>query len=96
MTTTTTIEAYDIETTWDHAQYYPGAGVAFTDYDEVAIGMGSSEKEAIVDALDQLAMNGWDTSSIDYHAAGEDTTQLCECGEDDGCEHRYFAAIRVR
>jgi hypothetical protein len=96
-----TIEAHEIESTWDHSQYWPGAGLAFTDFDDIATGIGASEREAANDALEQLAMNGWNTDAIDVSEANEDTTQLCECSEggdcEDGyCEHQWFVTIRVR
>ena len=37
------------------SDYFQGCGLAFTDYDAVATGVGSSEREAFDDALDQLA-----------------------------------------
>ena len=90
------IEAYEIETTWDHSQYWQGAGIAFTDFDDIATGIGASEMEACQDACEQLAMQGFDTDSIDISKASTDTTQIWECGDDDECEHTYFATIRVR
>ena len=90
------IEAYEIETSWDHSQYWQGAGLAFTDFDEIATGFGSSEMEAARDASEQLAMQGLDTSTIDISEANTDTASLCECGDDDDCEHGWFVTIRAR
>lgn len=36
----------------EHAQFFPGAGVAFTEFTEIATGSGSSAREAGEDALE--------------------------------------------
>lgn len=46
------VESFGVE----HAQYFRGAGAE--DFDEVALGVGSSEREALEDALDSLAQSG--------------------------------------
>lgn len=42
----------------DHAQYFPGAGVCLTEFDDCATGVGNSEREALADALESLAQSG--------------------------------------
>jgi hypothetical protein len=37
----------------EHSQYFQGCGTAFTEYDEVYTGIGSSLQEALADALNQ-------------------------------------------
>lgn len=92
-----TIEASEIESSWDHSQYWQGAGLAWTEFDDIATGFGASEREATIDACEQLAMQGWDTATLDYVSeASDDSTRVCECGDDDECEHGYFVTIRVR
>lgn len=44
--------------------YFQGCGTVHTDFTDVATGIGSSEHEALMDALDSLAQNDWDTSTI--------------------------------
>jgi hypothetical protein len=39
----------------DHAQYFPGHGLAYTSYDYAALGVGNDFAEALDDALDQAA-----------------------------------------
>lgn len=39
----------------EHSQYFQGVGVMGTKYDEVFTGIGDSAKEAVEDALDQMA-----------------------------------------
>lgn len=89
------IQEYAIETNWDHSQYWQGAGLSFTIYEDLATGIGSSEMEAAEDACEQLAQNDWDTSSIDISECSKDNEQICEDDEGDECEHHYFTTIRV-
>ena len=89
----------------DHAQYFPGCGVAFTEYYEVYTGCGSNFAKAIEDVLDQIALDG------DYNIDGleakikEDyrlekwptepnTDKYCEENED--CELYYYLSIRLK
>jgi len=44
----------------DNAQYFQGAGVAYTDWDTVATGSGNNAAEAFDDALEQLSQEGYD------------------------------------
>lgn len=43
----------------DHAQYFLGAGLAFSDFEDIRTGAGSTPREALDDALEQLACSGW-------------------------------------
>jgi hypothetical protein len=49
----------------DDAQYFPGCGVAFTDFDYIATGNGDTFAEAIEDALESMAQ-GIECSGIDF------------------------------
>ncbi len=49
----------------EHEQYFQGHGTALTRWEECATGIGDSYGEALDDALDQIAQNGWDTSTIE-------------------------------
>lgn len=40
----------------DHAQYFQGAGVAYTTWDEVFVGVGDTAREAASDARESLGM----------------------------------------
>jgi len=91
-----TIEASEIESSWDHSQYWQGAGLAYTEFDDIATGIGESEKVAVIDACEQLAVQGWDTSTLDISEANDDSARLCGCGDDGECEHGWFVTIRVR
>jgi hypothetical protein len=48
----------------DHSQYFPGHGLWGTTYKECATGIGTSEKQALDDALEQLAQNDWDIDAL--------------------------------
>lgn len=48
------VESYGVE----HAQYFRGAGVSLTRWEDVAVGCGNSEREAVEDALEMLAQSG--------------------------------------
>lgn len=42
----------------DNSSYFQGAGVSFTRYDDIYIGIGDSEREALENALEDLASTG--------------------------------------
>jgi hypothetical protein len=50
----------------DHAQYFPGAGVSHTVYDDCFTGCGSSEREALEDALESFYQSGEYAFAEDY------------------------------
>jgi len=96
MTPAMEITEYDIEICWDSSQYWHGAGLTYTDFDDIATGIGQSKHEAAEDACEQLACQGYDTSTIDISAYSKKYVFLCECAEDDDCDHHYFVTIRVK
>ena len=60
----------------EHSDYFQGCGVSCTGYTNVATGIGHSEREALDDALEQLAMGDWETDNADLNAdlnAADDT-----------------------
>ena len=46
----------------ESSDYFQGHGVSHTDFDDCATGFGISLKEALDDAAEQLASNGWELS----------------------------------
>lgn len=97
----TTITEYDIIThgvAWP--DYFPGCGLAWTHYDDVATGIGNSEREAAEDALEQLAQASWATDSNPGLAA--EVNALSEVDEiidedNDGEDQPYvYVSIRVK
>lgn len=49
----------------ENSQYFQGCGVAFTEFTDVATGIGDSAADALEDALEFLAQNDWDTKLIE-------------------------------
>lgn len=54
----------------DHAQYFQGCGVSRTKFSDVATGCGDNPSEAFADALETLALDGWDVSKVETSAEG--------------------------
>jgi hypothetical protein len=52
-----------------HSQYFQGCGTTFTDYTDVATGIGDDYNEALNDALENLAQMGW---NVDIVVSDED------------------------
>lgn len=85
----------------DHAQYFQGCGVAFTDFDFVTTGAGENAREAFEDAVEQLACCDWDVDKLPTRPRGirkSDTVDHSDCdnGGDDYCETYYYVSVRVR
>lgn len=86
----------------DHAQYFPGCGVSFTKFDDVATGAGSTPEEAFSDALNQLA-GKWDVSTIEESEEVNgfrenklwDTVPQSIDEQDEMGELYYYISIRV-
>lgn len=93
-----TVEVYDkpITDEWEvvrhgreFADYFQGCGVCFTPFDHVVTGVGSTEKDAGDDALEQLAQCDFDIASeleTELAELPDDTTDcdcdmVCECPE---------------
>lgn len=59
-TTEKTVRAFELEDHGtDYAQYFPGAGIALTDFEDIGTGVGNTPAQALEDALEVLAMSGW-------------------------------------
>lgn len=82
----------------DHEQYFPGCGVALTKYDDAVTGCGNDWREALDDALECAAQNGWHDAEL--HTQGQEPpkalrddidSHLESLGHtvdcDDDCEH---------
>jgi len=48
----------------EYSDYFQGCGIAFTNFTDVATGIGHGAKEAASDALILLGNNEWDTENI--------------------------------
>jgi hypothetical protein len=47
------------------SQYFQGCGISFTEFTDIATGCGDDPREAIEDALEQLACGGWDVDGME-------------------------------
>jgi len=69
--------------------YFQGQGTSYTGFDDVATGIGETAEEAFEDALDQLAQNDWETSTIpcpDYSKSPSVTDYLEKIGVEQDAE----------
>jgi hypothetical protein len=89
----------------DHAQYFQGAGTAYTDWDQVYVGVGDSAFEAGKDALDSLCSGAEHVTMetfLDLEARAseldnaEDAHAECDLDDDDGCELNHYVALFVQ
>jgi len=79
----------------DHAQYFQGHGIAFTEYDHCATGVGSSAREAADDAAEQLACGGYEITpeiEADIASISDEITAPDDCD----CELWHYVSIDVR
>lgn len=98
-----TVVAYEIvDHGEDGASYFPGCGVAFTDFDSVATGCGSSAREALEDALEQSVMGEdvWPselTAEVDALVGTYSDTPIdAGDGDDFNDEWHYYVSVRVK
>lgn len=78
----------------DHAQYFPGRGVAYTAWDVVFVGAGDTPHAAAEDAIEQYAMSGYDTATI-VNDLSEDS-DLDDTAEDEDSELYHYAAVYIK
>ena len=79
----------------ENEQYFQGCGVSCSEFEDVATGIGNTECEALEDALDSLAQNGWDVEKIDNTL--DDTTpvgSMAEAEDTDGLW--WYVSVRVK
>lgn len=93
----------------EHAQYFQGCGTSYTKFANVVTGCGESAAEAWDDALECIAMDGFDVSTIEQSEdnalftsdkADEASVENhlakagIELGENEDCELYYYVSIR--
>ena len=80
----------------DGEQYFQGCGVTFTPFDDVATGIGDTEKEALEDAIDLLAQNGWEISvELEEEVKKANNKNTLSEEESEG-EMHYYVSVRVK
>jgi hypothetical protein len=84
----------------EHEQYFQGCGISCTQFEDIATGMGDNPAEAIDDALEQLACNGWDCEGMEKRIlAGTRKRKLptkprVTSRQSEDCH--YYLSIRVK
>jgi len=82
----------------DNAQYFQGCGIAFTVFSDVSTGIGATEQEALEDALDSIAQNTWDTSTLedneDFQVAKAEIIAEKYVVKDEGMY--WYVSVRVK
>jgi hypothetical protein len=86
----------------EHEQYFQGCGLAFTEFEDVATGMGDNPAEAIDDALESLAQQGWETEGMekrilaDFLPGKRKLPTRPRVTSKHGDECHYYLSIRVK
>jgi len=84
-----------------HPDYFQGCGIACTDYDQVATGIGDNPQEALDDCLEVIAQSGdYDLSALETEIEDAPTEPSVEYNEDDDEDAEespyYYVSIRWR
>ena len=80
----------------DGEQYFQGCGVACTSFDDVATGIGNTEKEALEDAIDSLAQNDWEISDELENEVKQANSKDTLTEEQANGEMHYYVSVRVK
>lgn len=86
----------------EHEQYFQGCGVAFTEFEDVRTGMGDNPREAVDDAIEQLAESGWDVDDLEKRIIAQDLPgkrtipAKPKVLKRHGDEAHYYLSIRVK
>lgn len=75
------------------SDYFQGCGVAFTEFEEVATGIGSDRHEAYDDALEILAQGGWNVDSL---RAAKDVGPKGRMPKDVSEDCYWHVSVRVK
>ena len=83
---------------YDHAQYFQGCGTAFTDFEDVSTGAGDNAKDAYEDAVEQLAMTGYNVDKMPTRPRGINKKDKVphELSKHEDSEIYFYVSIRVR
>ena len=93
-----TITEYEIRNFGvDHAQYFPGLGTAFTDWVTCALGCGSTPYAALEDALEDMAMQGYDVEGIKNELSDVVPESIETANEEDESHELYcYVGLMVK
>ncbi len=79
----------------EHSQYFQGCGLSHTAFEDIATGCGDSAKDALDDALDSLAENDWDVSSVKNELSDECKYPKVEDGSEELNDVYHYVSVRV-
>mgnify|MGYP000908199233 CR=1 FL=1 len=82
----------------EHEQYWQGAGCSFSEYTDIATGIGDNAREAYDDALEQLASSGWNVDKLPRRPRGVNAKLRVPASwlKDEMCDAHVYVSIRVR
>lgn len=89
----------------ENFQFFQGCGVAYTEFENVATGIGDTYREALEDAAEQLAVMGYEGDLLSDEVldkeAGDDEESVFDYIEEEEdffeeSELFYYASIRVK
>lgn len=83
---------------YEHEQYFQGCGTSFTDYDDVATGIGNNAREAYDDAVEQLAMGDYDVDKLPTKPRGIRARDKvpAKIGGHETDDFYWYVSIRVK
>lgn len=97
------IESFEVEYIGiDSPSYFTGRGTACTEWDHVSIGIGDGAYDALQDALEQLAMSGWEVedkamaSELERALRDTDSVQDRRDNGMDVEDDQYYVAVYVK
>jgi len=81
-----------------HSQYFPGAGVSFTKWERVYVGVGDTAEDAMNDAAEMAAQScEWaDIPSAQEDFNTESAHEDCDDHKDEDCELHHYVALFIR
>lgn len=98
----TIIEFEVIDHGIEHEQYFQGCGLSHSEFTDIATGCGNDPREAVDDALDQLAMNDWETEGMEKRIVAQEMPgkrvipSRPAVTTKHGEECHYYLSIRVK
>ena len=93
-----TINAYQIKNHGpENSQYWQGYGTysSAINAQDVATGIGDNAKEAYEDAIEQLAMNGWNVDDLPKRPTGIRKRDRLNKEERENVEYFWYVSILV-
>ena len=81
------------------SDYFQGRGTSGTEWEDVAVGIGVSPREAFSDALESLSQSGWDFSNADMEKdrskLSDKTPDELDDGGDEDSDNNSFCHVAV-